>query len=50
VNGLGVVRALAANGVRTAVIRTKPYDIAHRSRWAAAHRAVSDLQEQEGGA
>ena len=49
VNGLGVVRALAARGVRTAVITTKPYDIAHRSRWVAAHRAVSDLQERSDG-
>ncbi len=34
INGLGIVRALAARGVRCAVIRTKPYDMAHRSRFA----------------
>ncbi len=46
VNGLGVVRALAARGIRTAVITTKPYDIAHRSRWASACFSVSELQEK----
>ncbi len=45
VNGLGVVRALAARGVRCAVITTKPYDIAQRSRWALGARAVADLEE-----
>jgi predicted ATP-grasp superfamily ATP-dependent carboligase len=49
VNGLGVVRALASGGVRTAVIRTKPYDIAHRSKWVAAHRTVGDLHERSDG-
>jgi len=38
INGLGVVRALAARGVRVAVITTQPFDIAHRSRYVAAHR------------
>lgn len=46
VNGLGVVRALAAKGIRTAVVTTKPYDIAHRSRWVSGHSAVSGLHEQ----
>jgi D-aspartate ligase len=46
VHGLGVVRALAARGIRTAVITTKPYDVAHRSRWISAHFAVSELQER----
>jgi predicted ATP-grasp superfamily ATP-dependent carboligase len=46
VNGLGVVRALAARGIRTVVITTKPYDVAHRSRWISGHFAVSELQER----
>jgi D-aspartate ligase len=49
VNGLGLVRALAARGVRTAVITTKPYDIAHRSRWTSAHAAVPELEERSEG-
>lgn len=43
VNGLGVLRALAARGVRTAVPRTQPYDIAHRSRWCVGDAAVAEL-------
>jgi predicted ATP-grasp superfamily ATP-dependent carboligase len=46
INGLGVVRALAARRLRTAVITTKPYDIAHRSRWVSAHDAIPDLDEE----
>jgi D-aspartate ligase len=46
VNGLGLVRALAAREVRTAVVTTKPYDIAHRSRWVSAHDGVLDLEER----
>jgi predicted ATP-grasp superfamily ATP-dependent carboligase len=30
------------------VITTKPYDVAHRSRWVSAHFAVSDLEERPG--
>lgn len=45
VNGLGIVRALAARNVRTAVITTKPYDIAHRSRYATTHGAAPDVEE-----
>src|SRR5688500_13200118 len=46
VNGLGVVRALAARGIRTAVITTKPYDITHRSKWVRGHSAIRDLHER----
>ena len=49
VNGLGVVRALGSRGVRTAVITTKPYDLAHRSRWVAMRRSVPDLHERPDG-
>lgn len=36
VNGLGLVRAFAARGIQVAVVRTKLYDLAHRSRWVSA--------------
>jgi len=45
VNGLGFVRALAARDVRISVVTTKPYDIAHRSRWASSHDAVPDIDD-----
>jgi predicted ATP-grasp superfamily ATP-dependent carboligase len=45
VNGLGLVRALAARGVRTVVIRTKPYDIAHHSRWVSGPESLPRLEE-----
>lgn len=45
VNGLGIVRALAALGVPVAVVTTKPYDIAQRSRWTVAHCSVAGLEE-----
>lgn len=36
INGLGLVRSLAARGVRTAVINTEHHDLAHRSRAVCA--------------
>ena len=48
VNGLGLVRSLAARGVPTAVVTTQPFDIAHRSRHVAEHEAVSDLDARPG--
>ncbi len=45
VNGLGIVRALAARNVRTAVITTKPYDIAQWSRYASSFDAAPDVEE-----
>jgi predicted ATP-grasp superfamily ATP-dependent carboligase len=45
VNAVGVIRALAARNVATAVITTKPYDIAHHSRWVRGHAAAYDLEE-----
>lgn len=40
VNGLGVVRALAARGARVAVVTTQPFDVAQRSRHCSAHHPV----------
>lgn len=46
VNGLGLVRALAARHVPIVVITTKPYDMAHRSRWVTAYESVPDIEER----
>lgn len=46
VNGLGLVRALAARGVPTAVVTTKPYDIAHHSCWVSAHASAPGIEER----
>ncbi len=46
VNGLGLVRALSARGVRTAVVTTQPFDVAHRSRWVSDRDAVTGLEER----
>ncbi len=46
VNALGLVRALAARGVDTAVITTKRFDIAHRSRWATRGGSAPDVEER----
>jgi predicted ATP-grasp superfamily ATP-dependent carboligase len=48
VNALGLVRALGERGLRVAVVRTKPFDVAHRSRWCGAHEAALDLHERSG--
>lgn len=45
VNGLGLVRALAARRIPVAVVVTKPFDIAHRSRWASAHETIETLED-----
>lgn len=46
VNGLGLLRALAARDIPVAVVTTRPYDVAHRSGWCVAHEAVADLDER----
>lgn len=45
VNGLGLVRALAADGVAPAVVTTQPFDVAQRSRFCVADEAIADLEE-----
>lgn len=40
INGLGLVRSLAARGVPVAVINTQVYDIAHRSKWVRGFENV----------
>jgi len=49
VNGLGVTRALSARGVPTAVVRTQPFDIAHRSRSVTSFDSVGSLSERPEG-
>ncbi len=46
VNALGVVRALAARGIPTAVVRNKPFDLAHLSRYVSAHERVVGVEER----
>ncbi len=46
VNGLGLVRSLAARGIPTAVVTTKPYDIAQRSRWVSAVVAAPGIEHR----
>ena len=45
-NGLGLVRSLGARGIPVAVVRTRPYDVAHRSRFASEQQRVFDLPER----
>lgn len=45
VNGLGLVRSLAARGIPTAVVTTQPFDLAHRSRWVREHAAAPGLED-----
>lgn len=46
INGLGIIRALAARKIPTAVVTTEPFDIAHRSRWISAHADVPSIDEK----
>jgi len=48
INGLGIVRSLAALGIDTAVILTKRHDLAHCSRYVKAHESAFDLAEKPG--
>lgn len=46
VNGLGVARSLAAQGLRVAVVTSTPHDMAHRSRCCDEHVHLPALAEQ----
>lgn len=46
VNGLGIVRALAARGIPVAVVTTQPWDLAQRSRWCVASCGAGGLDER----
>ena len=48
-NGVSAVRGLARAGVRTAVVLTKPHDIAHHSRYAGEAHRVPDLHLRPDG-
>ncbi len=45
-SGLELVRALGSRRIPVAVVRTKPYDMAHRSRFACEHHEVFDLHRR----
>jgi D-aspartate ligase len=44
-NGLAVIRALAARGIRIAVVSTRPFDVAQHSRWVSERHELSRLHE-----
>jgi len=46
VNGLGVMRALGPKGIPIVSISTRPFDIAHCSRWVHEHHPLPGLHEQ----
>jgi D-aspartate ligase len=46
VNGLGVVRALAARGAPIAVVSTRPFDVAQHSRWVSETHKLPELHER----
>ena len=48
-NGVSALRSLAREGVRTAVVLTKPHDIAHHSRYAHEAHRVLDLHRRPDG-
>jgi D-aspartate ligase len=48
-NGVSALRGLARAGVRTAVVLTKPHDIAHLSRYAHEVHRVFDLHRRPDG-
>ena len=48
-NGVSALRSLAREGVRTAVVLTKPHDIAHHSRYAHEAHRVHDLHRRPDG-
>jgi D-aspartate ligase len=47
-NGLGILRSLATRGVRLAIVSTRPYDVAHHSRWVSERHALPRLHEDHG--
>lgn len=46
INALGIVRALGQREIPTAVVTTRPFDIAHRSRWCRAGPTLSWNEER----
>jgi len=48
-NAVSALRGLARKGVRTAVVLTRPYDVAHHSRYAHESHRVLDLHRRADG-
>jgi D-aspartate ligase len=46
INGLGIIRSLAASGIPTAVILTRKHDFAHYSRYIAGYESAYDMTER----
>jgi D-aspartate ligase len=46
VNGLGVIRALAARGIPIAAVSTRSFDVAHHSRWVSEREELFELHQR----
>ena len=46
INGLGVIRGLAARGVPIAAVTTRPFDSAHHSRWVSETHRLPQFHDQ----
>jgi D-aspartate ligase len=46
INGLGIIRSLAARRIPTAVILTKTYDFAHHSRYISEYESALEMAER----
>jgi len=47
INGLGVIRGLAPRGVPIAAVTTRPFDMAHHSRWVSETHALPEFHERQ---
>lgn len=45
VNGLGVIRALGARGIRIASVSTRPFDVAQHSRWVSERHQLPGFHQ-----
>ena len=48
VNALGMVRSFAGRGLPVSVVTTKPFDIAHRSRFASGNDTAPEVEHHPG--
>ena len=46
VNGLGVVRTLAARGIRIAIVSSRPFDMAQHSRYVSGRHTLYELHQR----
>lgn len=46
INGLGIIRGLGPRGVPIAAVTTRPFDVAHHSRWVSDTQRLPQFHEQ----